>query len=267
MSGSNSIYALITGASRGLGKAFAYELAGRKVDLLLVSLPGEGLNNLCKQLTDKFGVDSDYLEADLTKINDISKIVDWVSREYRVNILINNAGTGGTMPFDKTDVDYLENIIDLNIRALVLLTHKLLPELRSHDKAYILNVSSMFSFSPIGYKTIYPASKSFVYYFSRGLNEELKGSGISVSVLHPGPIRTNFDVRNRIGKQGFFGKLGLYSAEGVASISVNRMFKRKPVIIPGLGNYINWFLLKAFPDSIKASVLSKRVKREIKTQP
>ncbi len=266
MDGPESVYALITGASKGLGKALAFELAGRKINVLLISLPGEGLSYLCEQIKDEFGVKSDYLEADLTKKEDISRITGWVSANYKVDILINNAGVGGTMVFDKSGIDYLENIINLNIRALVLLTRQLLPGLRTHHNAYVLNVSSMLSFSPIGYKTIYPASKSFIYYFSRGLNEELKGSGISVSVLHPGPMRTNVDVRKRIRRQGFFGKMGLCSVEEVAATAVRRMFKRKPVIVPGFGNYINWFLLKALPDSIKTSVLSNKVRREIQTQ-
>ncbi len=267
MEDSNTNYALITGASRGLGKALAFELAGRKVNVLLVALPNEGLSYLCKQIKDEFGVDSDYLEADLTKREDIFRIKGWVTEKYyKVNILINNAGVGGTMAFKESSIDYLENIIDLNIRALVLLIHQLLPELKRHDNAYILNVSSMLSFSPIGYKTIYPASKSFIYYCSRGLNEELKKSGISVSVLHPGPMKTNADVRKRIGRQGLFGKMGLLSVEKVAIIAVSKMFKRKPVIVPGFGNYINWFFLKVFPDSIKVSVLSKKVLRETKTQ-
>ncbi len=263
---SENSYALITGASKGLGKALAIELARRKFNVLLAALPNEGLSFLCKHIKDEYAVDAAFFETDLTKKEGLLKISQWVKDNYNVSILINNAGFGGTMPFDCTSIDYLDNMVNLNVKAPVLLTHQLLPILKNHECSYILNVSSMFSCSPIGYKTIYPATKSFLYYFSRGLAEELKENKVTVCVVHPGPMKTNVDVRKRISCHGFFGRLGLLRVEEVARIAISKMFRGKHVIVPGFVNYFNWLLLNVFPNSIKAPLLSKNVKREIHTE-
>ena len=92
----------------------------------------------------------------------------------RIDILINNAGLGGTKKFTEASSDYINTILQVNVAATSLITHQLLPNLLKQPKAYILNVSSMAAFSPIGFKTVYPATKTFIHSFSRGLHEELK---------------------------------------------------------------------------------------------
>jgi len=97
-----------------------------------------------------------------------------INADYPLFMLIDNAGIGGTESFADCGPDYLDRIIQLNVRATTLLTHQLLPNLRQASQAYILNVSSMAAFSPVGYKTIYPASKRYIHDFTRGLYEELR---------------------------------------------------------------------------------------------
>ncbi len=257
------LYALITGASRGLGKAFTVELAKRNINVLLVALPKDGLPELCHGLSADHRIECDYFEADFTRPGDIDEMVRWATGNYRINILINNAGMGGSREFELAEKDYLDNMISLNIRALTLITHQLLPELRSHKNSYILNVASMASFSPIGYKTIYPASKAFVLYFSRGLSEELKGSGVSVSVVYPGPMKTNKYVTKRIIKQGIYGRIGLLEPEYVACRSIDLMFRRKSHIILGWLNRLSWLFMKTVPTWIRLPAITKRVKREL----
>jgi uncharacterized protein len=258
-------YALITGASRGLGKAFTIELAKRNINVLLVALPNDGLPELCNLLNTDYQVECDFFEADFTRPGDIDDMVKWATGNYSVNILINNAGMGGSREFELAEKDYLDNMISLNIRALTLITHQLLPELRSHKQSYVLNVASMASFSPIGYKTIYPASKVFVLYFSRGLAEELKGSGVSVSVVYPGPMKTNQYVTKRIIKQGIYGRIGLLEPEYVASRSIDLMFRRKSHIILGWLNHFSWLFMKTVPSWIRLPVITRRVKKELST--
>lgn len=255
-------YALVTGASRGLGRALALELASRKQNLLLVSLGGEKLGDLCHQIQSQYLVDADFLEINLADPKAASEVVNWIgSRE--IQILINNAGIGGVRRFETAESAYLNAMIDVNIRSLSLLTWYLLPKLKSCDLAFILNVASMASFSPIAYKTIYPASKAFVYNFSLCLNEELKETGVSVSVLNPGPMVTNPDVAMRINQQSKLARFGLMTPEEVARIAIRNLFKSKPVIVPGFGNQVFRFLMKVVPSKIRIPLISANVKREL----
>ncbi len=256
-------YALITGASQGLGKAMALELAKRNHPLLLVSLKDEGLPALCEQLRTDHGIDAQYLETDLSARESVYEVAEWVSKKYPLFALINNAGLGGTQAFDAASPEYVDTIIQVNVRATSLLTRLLLPELKKQKKAYIMNVASMASFSPFAYKTVYPASKAFVYSFSRGLHEELRGSGVHVCVIHPGPMKTNADVSWRIEKQGVFGKMGLLSPEKTAHIAIRQMLKRDSLVLPGVFNKINWLFMMLIPNAWKLPILSRVVKNEI----
>ncbi len=256
-------YALVTGASKGLGKAFTIELAKRKINLLLVALPEDGLRELCADLEKNYQIKCHYFETDLTRKNGIDELIRWAAGRYRINILINNAGMGGSREFELAEKDYLDKMISLNIRALTLITHQLLPELKSHPRSYILNVASMASFTPMGYKTVYPASKVFVLYFSRGLCQELKGTGVIVSVVNPGPMKTNKQVIKRINKLGTFGTIGLLSPGYVASKSIDLMFKGKPVIILGWLNRLSWLAMKTVPAWIRLPYITKRMKKGI----
>jgi uncharacterized protein len=256
------LYAIITGASKGLGRAMAFEMGQRGKNVLLVSLHDEGLPELCRELRLKYNIKAEYFETNLSENNSVYDIANWAS-QFPVDTLINNAGIGGTKAFDEASPAYIDNIIQINIRSTSLLTRLILPQLKLHKKAYILNVASMASFSPIAYKTVYPASKAFVYSFSRGLYQELKGTGIFVSVIHPGPMRTNPDVSRRIDKQGFLGKLGLISAEQMAKIAIRQLYRRDTLILPGTMNKINWLLIKTVPIWIRLGLVSGIIKREI----
>ncbi len=260
---SNERYALITGASKGLGRSFAIELAKRGKNILLTALPGEDLPELCTTLEKKYRIKARRFECDLTCEKEINRLVKWVKNHYAVDLLVNNAGLGGTSVFAETKFDLINKIILLNVRATVMLTHQLLPVLKRHNQAWVLNVSSMASFSPIGYKTVYPASKVFLLHFSRGLFEELKGSGVFVSVVHPGPMRTNEDTRIRIEKQGFLGRIGLLSPDEMAKRSLDQLFKKDALILIGWMNKINWLLMKTIPVWIRLPLITKIVKREI----
>ena len=115
-------YAIVTGASSGLGKSFALELASRKIDTILVSLPGEGIEGVCAECR-KMGTDSVFYEIDLTNQQELLAMTGEINRKYRVNILINNAGTGGSDIFSRASVKYINRIIQLNACATTLMTH------------------------------------------------------------------------------------------------------------------------------------------------
>ena len=259
----NNLFTLITGASTGLGKELAIECARRKMNLILVSLPGENLPELCANLSARYQVVVCHYETDLTDKEKVERLAAWVIANFSVNVLINNAGAGGTRLLETTPIDYIDRLIQLNIRATSLLVRLLIPELKMHRKAYILNVSSMAAFSPLPYKTVYPASKAFVYHFTRGLKAELRNTNIKVSVVNPGPILTNPDVVARIQKQGALGRLSLIPASAIARISVAELIRGKAVIIPGYLNRINVMLMGLIPSGIKLSLSSRIIQREL----
>jgi|GEM_PF-128328 len=256
-------FTLITGASSGLGKEMAIECAAQGMNVILVALPGRNLEVLCELLQKEYGVIARYYERDLTQREEIQLMVEDVLSNYRVNFLINNAGMGGTSPFGESSPEFLEKIIRLNITAVSLLTRLLLSELKQHPKAHIINVSSMAAFSPFPYKTVYPASKAFIASFSRSLGEELKGTSVKVSVLHPGPILTNPDVIVRIIRQGRNGKRGLLPARILARKAIDGARKGKHVIVPGLTNKLNRLMMTSLPATIIVPILAKAMTREI----
>lgn len=255
-------FALITGASRGLGKCFALELARRGFNTILVSLPGENLESVCSQCRD-LGVESFFYETDLISGENLKTLTGQINTSYPVNILINNAGTGGTCAFLLSDPDYIENIIRLNINTTVLITRHILPNLSKHERSYILNVASMASFSPMANKSVYSASKRFIHHFSTALKYELKNKGVTVSVVFPAAMKTNESVSGRIEKMGGWAKFGLMTPERVAEISINRLLKGKTFIVPGFANKITWLAGNIFPAWIKMPFLSRTFRRDI----
>lgn len=255
-------YTVITGAGAGLGKSIAEECAGRKMNLILISLPNENLVQFSEELKEKYKIDVVALETDLSRENSITELSEKIIDKYPIDMLINNAGVGGSMAFEKSSMKYLDTIIMVNVRATALLTRMLLPELKKRKKAYILNVASMASFGPLAFKTVYPASKAFIYSFSRGLTEELKGSSVFLSVIHPGPMMTNKDVTERIKTQGFIGQMGLLPPEKVAKIAINRLLVKDSLVIPGTLNKVNWIVMKITPTWLSLYLSAKIVKRE-----
>lgn len=253
-------YALITGASQGLGKSFAEELARRKINLILISLPNQQLDQLAKKLQDKYHIQAHSYATDLTKEENVLQLTKWVNTNYNIQILINNAGIGGSRKFNEVDSAYLSKMIQLNIMAPVILLRELLPNLKKQNETFVLNVSSLAAFSPMGYKTVYPASKAFIQSFSRGLNYELKNSGISISVVNPAGMKTNKETAKRIDKQGFLGKFTSRTPDFVAKYSIERMFRKTAVIKV---NFLSWLVLKITPTWLKMRILSKKMKNEV----
>lgn len=255
-------YALVTGASQGLGKAFALELAKQQINIILVSLPHEGLDFVASQV-EELGQDAHIYETDLTQKENIIALAAWVNENFNLQVLINNAGCGGTQSFQEASLDYLDRIIQLNIKATSLLTHQLLPNLIKRDKAYVLNVGSVAAYGPIGYKTVYPASKAFVHSFTRGLYQEFARSNVFFSIVNPGPMMTNGDSTERLLKQGLFAKMGVLPPERVAQIAIRQLFRRDTLIMLNWVNKLTWIFMKFLPIYIRLPLLTRAIKKEI----
>lgn len=233
MNNGSKHYALITGASSGLGKAIAEELAKRGHSLLLVSLPGTGLAGQSEILSSRYNLPVQYFETDLTRHDTPGEIKRFVSdHNISVDILVNNVGIGhGGEIGDYTDEAVKESVM-LNISCTTLMTNTFIKELKKRERAYVLNIGSFGGFLPMPYKSIYSATKSYIYYFSLAIRQELRGTNVSVSVAMPGPILTNDRVKERVRQQGFISKSNVIDAARAASYILDRMFSKKGVIIP-----------------------------------
>lgn len=259
-----TVYTLITGASSGIGKSIAWYCGSLGMNLVLVSLPDEGLEKVAREIAEKHQVKTAFFETDLSKLDSPKAVFDWSQLEqFDVNILINNAGVAGASVFETSDPKYIDDRILLNIRALVMLSRFYLPVLRTHEKSYILNVGSLAAFWPIPYKSLYSSSKAFVLNFSKSIRSELKGTGVSVSVLCPNGVRTNGTTNTRINSHGKIGRLTVLSADEVARIGINGMLKQKNVIIPGKINWILLLLRRILPPSMQQKLLVREFMKEV----
>ncbi|WP_109699305.1 SDR family NAD(P)-dependent oxidoreductase [Chitinophaga deserti] len=256
-------YTLITGASAGLGKAFAIQCARMGMNLVLIALPGSQASSLAQHIMEEYPVDVRAFELDLTDTAQMQYHLPEILSAFPVSFLINNAGIGGTAALADTPLENIDRIIQLNVRGTALLTRLMIPHLLQHERSYILNISSMASFTPIAYKTVYPASKAFITSFSLGIREEYAGTGLSVSVACPGPILTNSGTARRIIGQGLKARMGLLPTHEIARIALRLTLAGQPVIIPGLANRISHFLMQLMPGSMRLRLISREVKKEM----
>jgi short-subunit dehydrogenase len=250
-------HALITGASQGLGRAFAEECARRRMDLLLVALPESGLEQATQDITGRYGVRAEYLEADLTAPGSQEALARWVADEgFPVSLLINNAGVGYNSRFEDSTLRENETCILLNNLALVKITRLMLPELRCRPSAFVLNVASLAAFFPMPFMPVYAPSKAFILNFSLALREEMRNTPVSVSVLCPNGIRTNQSCRDRIEASGLAARLTCMDADEVATYAIREMLAGKSVIVPGFLNRAIVTLSRFVPRSTVCAVVS-----------
>jgi len=260
----HNTYTLITGGSSGIGKALARECAGRKTNLLLTALDTPELEGTADEIRKEFSVQVETFGVNLAEPDGPSKVYEWCRENtFRVNALINNAGIAGAAVFEESDPEYSDVRIMLNIRAMVLLTRLFIPELKSHLSSYIMNTGSLSAYYPIAYKSVYAASKAFVLSFSKALREELRGSGISLTVINPNGVRTNTGSHGRIDSHGKKADLVILPAERIAKIAVEGMLKGKSVIVPGFWNRVLLFVSRLIPSRIREKRAAAMFRKEL----
>lgn len=232
--------ALITGASSGIGRDMARVLAEIGYDLILVARD----TNKMLELKKEFNTNVQIISMDLSIKGNCEKLYEQVKH---VDILINNAGFGVFGNFTETDLDKELNLIDTNIKAVHILTKLFLKDMKERDKGHILNVASIAGFTPGPLMAAYYASKAYVLRLSEAINEELKKqkSKVKISVLCPGPVRTNF---NNVAGVKF--NLNSLSSEFVARYAIRKMIKGKLIIVPGKINKILRVVMKIFPENV-----------------
>jgi short-subunit dehydrogenase len=253
--------AIITGASEGLGKAFAVELAKRGHNLVLISLPNSGAGNLAGYLQKTFDIRAVILEIDLTEPDSPERIFAWLSKQKLIaHILINNAGLGNWDWFTDNSTAFYKKQIDLNITTPVLLTRLFLGQVDVAVTSYILNVGSLGGLFVVPKKQVYGASKSFMRYFTRCMQLELTGTNVKMSLLSPGGINTRPEIILMNQKLKGIAKATIFEADEVARIAIDGMFKGKKEIIPGAANKLLVFLNGILPGFIKDAIIKGKLK-------
>ncbi|WP_288425936.1 SDR family oxidoreductase [uncultured Spirosoma sp.] len=253
-------YALITGASKGIGLAIANELARRKFDLLLVARSADLLTKEAQQLASTYGVKTDTLPVDLAQAGAAQQVFDWCrQKQYTVQLLVNNAGYGLSGLFEQHTLSEHLAMMQVNMNALVELTYLFLPQLRQQSRAYVLNIGSSAAYQAIPRLSLYAASKSFVLQFSRGLRLELKKTGVSVTCVCPGATDTNFVDRAQIGEKGRKAaeKVNMTPTE-VAQQAVSATLSGQAELVTGvlnkLGKFMAWLMPKGLVESTAGSI-------------
>jgi short-subunit dehydrogenase len=230
-------YALITGASKGIGKSIANLLAKQGYNVLLIARSADELEQLASSIASHYRVDARYLAIDLSEAGAVGQVVNWVNGlSVSLSILINNAGYGIFGRFDENKLPEQMNMLSLNIDTVVELTYQLLPVLKQQHKAYILNVASTAAYQAMPGFALYAASKTFILNYSRALNYELKGTPVSVSCLCPGPTDTNFAHRAGMDELAELADKFNMQPDEVAQIGLKAMFNNKAEVIPGFLN-------------------------------
>jgi uncharacterized protein len=258
----NKLYTLITGASEGFGKALTFECARYGMNLILVALPGSGLCHLARYIENNFGVSVLYFEHDLSDKEECYKLFFEISRKkLSVNILVNNAGMGGTHFFEERDTEFYFKQIELNVVAPTLITHLFLKNLTENNPAHILNVSSMAGFFHLPRKQVYGATKSYLVSFSKSLNRELKQKGVYVSTVCPGPMDTTPSLTLQNHSLKGISRWCVMMPEEVAKISIAKMLERKELIVPGFWNCLLILLDRIMPERIKAIIIESQMKK------
>ena len=235
-------WAVVTGASSGLGAVFAERLADRGMPLVLTGRDADRLERVRRHVQEKApGVAVDLVVGDLgteTGIQDLLNALD--GRE--IDILINNAGFGTYGPLVEIAAEREHELVAVNVDALVRLTHAVLPGMLARDRGGILNVASTIAFQPGPYQATYGASKAFVLSFSQALSAETRQTGVAVTALCPGPTRTGFvDALDADVSQTAVYK-NLAEPEPVVDAGLRALDRGRPVVVPG---WRNWLMANA----------------------
>ena len=257
-------YAVVTGASAGIGEAIARSLARRKVPQILVARSAEKLSALAAELRSASGVAVEAIPLDLEADGAAERLVAATEGAGRpVGLLVNNAGFGWYGPQAEQGLERTLRMLRLNVAALVELTDRLLPPMRARGRGLVLNVASTAAFLPVPYMSVYAATKAFVLSYSQALHEELAATGIVVTALCPGTTRTDFHRVAGLapGERVRFPSL---SAEAVAEAGLRGLARGRAVVVPNLLDsawiFTGRLVPRAVPPMIAAALFS-RLKR------
>jgi short-subunit dehydrogenase len=249
--------ALITGPSSGIGLELTKIFADRGFNLVLVSRNEKKLLEMAGELGSSFGVSVKVIAKDLSSASAAEEIFDEIQRHsVTIDVLVNNAGLGSYGPFAESDLAAQQEMMQVNMVSLTQLTRLFLPGMLHRGEGKILNVASTAGFQPGPLMAVYYATKAYVLLFSEALANELKGTGVTVSTLCPGPTTTGFQRRARM-EESRLVRGPLMDARSVAQIGYDGLMKNKTIVVPGLMNKVGVFSLRLIPRKMVTRIVRK----------
>lgn len=239
-------WALITGASSGLGVAFARRLAAHGMHLVLTARRRGPMEELAAELHTRHGTRCEILPHDLAEHEEIVQLVAEVAaRGIEVELLINNAGLGVIDEIERTDVEQVLRMLRVNVAAMTELTYRFLPAMLGRGRGAVLNVSSTAAFQPVAWMGAYAASKAYVLHFSESLWVEVRERGVTVLALCPGATRTGFF--EAAGVENWLKKHSSHSPDYVVRKALRALERRRLYAVPGWRNYIRSLVVRLAP--------------------
>jgi uncharacterized protein len=232
--------ALITGASTGIGAVYADRLSKRGYDLILIARNGKLLNELATSLSASTGRKVEALPADLTDKADLRKIEERLRSDASITTLVNNAGFGGVSTLLDSNVDEMENMVELNITALLRLTKAVLPGLLERKNGAIINISSIVAVNPELLNGVYSGTKAFVLNLTQSLHKEVSDKGIQLQAVLPGATASEFWDRAGIGGHQNLPSEIVMSSEEMVDASLVAFDRGELVTIPALPDVADW---------------------------
>lgn len=246
MNDNRQVTTLITGASSGIGEAFAKELASQNYDLVIIARRKDRLLELARELKSNYSISVDVIPADISTEKGIEEVEEYIKKAKNLDILINNAGFGTRGNFSDVSPEKSINMINVHVLAPTRFCRAVLPGMIKRNQGSIINVSSLAALYPIKGNTIYKATKAYLNMFSRSLQNELKNFNIRVQALCPGFVYTGFHDTDEFKDfdRSSVPKWLWMSAEEVVKQSLKALRKNKVIFIPGIKNRILAGLLK-----------------------
>jgi len=253
--------ALVTGASAGIGRAFAQALAARGNDLVLVARDSSRLEQLAAELTATHGLDAEVLAADLLTPEGLAAVEARIADvDHPIDLLVNNAGFGTFGRFVELDVDREVQEVELNVVALLRLTHAALRAMEPRRSGAILNLASLAAYQPAPSSATYAATKAFVHSFTHAVHEEARGTGVHVMLVCPGYTHTEFHDRAELGPTDL-PEFVWQSADEVVAAALRDLDRGRAVSIPGVLNQTAAAFSSIAPAGITRRVAGLVVKR------
>jgi short-subunit dehydrogenase len=254
-----SSVALVTGASSGIGAAIARELAARGYSVALTARREERLRSLATELTGEFGVGAEAIASDVGRPEERERLRDELrSRGRTVEVLVNNAGFGLQADFATSQRDRLTEMVRVNDEAVVDFTSMFLSGMVERGRGAVINIASTAAFQPLPGSAVYAASKAFVLSFSEAIRTELRGKGVSVTAVCPGPVKTEFtDVAGVGGVEERTPGAVWMSPEEIARQAVDGAKHDKRVVVPGAINRVTALAGQHSPRAIALPLISR----------
>jgi hypothetical protein len=252
--------ALITGASGGIGEAFARQLAKRGHDVVLVARRRERLEELAAQLAEAHGVEAEVIEADLSDDSAVTSVEERL-RRGDIDLLVNDAGFGTRGEFAGLPLARELEELDVNVRALMRLTHAALGPMVERGRGAVINVASTGAFQPVPYMATYAATKAFVLHFSEALHEEVRGKGVTVTCLCPGPVKTEFQEVAGVNDRSV-PAMAWKSTDDVVESALKAVSARRAITVPGALNRLTATAVKLMPRFVARRVAGSMFKQE-----